>query len=60
MTVDLTTFDANCLLKYTNGRVSTTGNELSLGNCVHIDLEETMQYALTQTTRFRAPTKTTP
>ena len=46
-------FDPSSLLKYTNGRVSTTRNKLSLGNYLHIDLEETIEYALTPTTTLR-------
>ena len=49
-TVDRIKFGATCVLEYTNGRGSTTGNELSLANYLQIDLEGTIEYALTQTT----------
>ena len=54
MTVDLIKLDANCLLKQTNGRVSTTGNDPSLRSYLHINLEETIEYALTQTKTLHA------
>ena len=44
---DLTQFDASCLFRYTNGQVSTTGNEPRSASCLRIDLEGTIQYAST-------------
>ena len=48
--LDLIKFDASSLFKYTNGQISTTGNEPSWGTCIRIDPEGTIKYALTQKT----------
>ena len=53
---DLTQCDASCLFEYTNGQVSTTGNEPSSGNYLRIDLEETIEYASTLKTTLRGYT----
>ena len=50
---DLIQFDASCLFEYTNGQVSTTGNEQSSEICLRIDLEETIEYASTLKTTLR-------
>ena len=54
--MDVIKFDKNCLRKYKNWRVSTTRIEPSSGNYLHIDLDETMEYALTQTANLRGYT----
>ena len=53
MATDLIRFDKDCQPKYTNGRVSTTGNKLSLRNYLQIDLDDSIEYTLTQTTTLR-------
>ena len=53
MAVDLFKFAKGSLRRYTNGRVSTTGNKPISGNYLHIDLEETSEYAMTQTRTLR-------
>ena len=45
-----------CLFEYTNGRVSTTGNKPSSGNCLRIDLGETIKYASTPNPTIRGYT----
>ena len=39
--------DASCPVEYTNGQVSTIGNEQISEICLGIDLEETIEYART-------------
>ena len=53
---DLTQLDASCLFEHTNGKISTTGTEQSSENCLHIDLEETIEYAWTLKTTLRGYT----
>ena len=54
--LDLIKFEANYLLYYTNGGVSTTANEPSSGNRLRIHVEDTSEYALTPKTTGRGYT----
>ena len=56
--MDLIKCEKNCLPDLANGPESTTGNEPSLGNYLHIHLEGTIKYALKQRTALCGYTPT--
>ena len=51
-------FDASCLLKYTNGRTSTTGKNRSLETYLRMNLVEIIEYASFRKTIHRGCTLT--
>ena len=54
--LELIKLGANCLFKYTNGQVSTPGDEPSSAKCLRIDLEATIEYAPTLKTTLHGYT----